>query len=360
MGRLGLTSFGGPAGHIALMEHEAVRTRTWVSREYFLDMVALTNLIPGPNATEMAIQFGYLRAGWAGLLLAGWAFILPGALLSALLAWAYARYGALPQLEDLFRTGIHPVVLGIILAATWRLGRAAIRDFSFILWGAAGLAGELLGVNPVWILLAAGAAAALRRRLRRGGAPLLFLVGLPALAEGGARPGLAAVGLFFLKVGSLLFGSGMVLYAFIEKEVVHLGWLTRGELLDAIAVGQMTPGPVLSSATFIGWLLFGPAGAAVATLGVFLPSFFLMSILAPNFERIRQWAWAREVLAGVSAAVVGIILGVAVKIALDLPWDVGTSLLFPAALALLAWGRVPAWAVVLLGAAVGGLRLLHS
>jgi chromate transporter len=360
MGRLGLTSFGGPAAHVALMEHEVVRRRAWIGRDEFLDLVALMNLIPGPNATEMAIQLGYLRARWPGFLLAGLAFILPGAILSGLLAWTYERYGAVPQLEQAFRLGIHPVVLAILVSATWRLGRAAIRDRVWLLWGAGGLAAQLLGLDPIWVLLAAGIAALFRTRIPWSGSFLVALLATPGATNAASvavsQP--LSVGLFFLKVGALLFGSGMVLFAFIERDVVAMGWLTQSQLTDAIAVGQMTPGPVLSSATFIGWLLAGPFGAAAATVGAFLPAFAIMVLVAPNVRRLRELRWAKEILAGVSAAVVGIILGVAVRIAAALVWDAGTALLFPVALVLLASARAPTWAIILLGAAIGGLRIL--
>ena len=240
------------------------------------------------------------------------------------------------------------------------MGRAAIREGVWLAWGAGGLAGELLGVDPIWVLLAAGIAALFRARLPGRGAFLMALAGIPG-AAGSASAVIThplSIGLFFLKVGALLFGSGMVLFAFIERDIVAMGWLSPSQLTDAIAVGQMTPGPVLSSATFIGWLLAGPFGAAAATVGAFLPAFAIMVLVAPNVRRLRELEWAREVLAGVSAAVVGIILGVAVKIAAALVWDAGTALLFPVALVLLASARAPTWAIILLGAAIGGLRIL--
>ncbi len=240
------------------------------------------------------------------------------------------------------------------------MGRAAIREGVWLLWGAGGLAAELLGLDPIWVLLAAGIAALFRARLPGAAPSCRSRSRLP-----GRRPSASAVithplsvGLFFLKVGALLFGSGMVLFAFIERDIVAMGWLTPSQLADAIAVGQMTPGPVLSSATFIGWLLAGPFGAAAATVGAFLPAFALMVLVAPNVRRLRELSGPREILAGVSAAVVGIILGVAVRIAAALVWDAGTALLFPVALVLLASARAPTWAIILLGAAIGGLRIL--
>jgi chromate transporter len=353
--KLGTISVGGPAAHIALMEEETVERRRWLTREQFLDMVAAVNLVPGPNAAEMAIWLGHMRAGWAGFLVGGAAFILPAAFLSALLAWAYQRYGALPELHRVFALGIHPAVLGVILAAAMRLGRAALTHWSWGLWTAGALALSLIGADPVRILLGAGAAALLRRWFPQGAGGLLAVGVLPGMAGG---PDVGAVALFFLKVGALLFGTGMMLYAFIERELVALGWLTPAQLIDAVAVGQMTPGPVLSSATFIGWLLAGPGGAAVATAAIFLPSFVIVAVLSPSLPRIRRWPGAREFLAGVSAAVVGVIAAVAVRLAWGMHWDVGTGILFPVGLGLLLFGRWPAWAVVLAGAMVGAVRYL--
>lgn len=353
--KLGAVSFGGPAAHVALMEDETVERRGWLSREHFLDMVAATNLVPGPNAAEMASWLGYLRAGWAGLLVGGLAFILPGAVLSALLAWIYQRYGVLPGLQRVLAYGLHPAVLAVILAAATRLGRAALAPWWWGLWGAWGLALGLLGVDPLWILLGAGVIALLRRVPLRGAAAVLAVGG--ALREAvSAGPSAGVVGLFFLKVGALLFGSGMMLYAFIEREIVTRGWLTSGQLIDAVAAGQITPGPVLSSASFIGWLLAGPGGAVLATVGVFLPAFLIIAALGPILPRIQRRTWARDFLRGVSAAVVGAIVAVAVRLALGVAWNVGTGFLFAASLGLVLVARWPTWAVVLIGLAVGGVR----
>ncbi len=355
--KLGTVSFGGPAAHIALMEEETVARRKWFPRAQFLDMIAATNLIPGPNAAEMAIWIGYLRARWSGLLVAGLAFILPGALLSSLLAWAYSRYGALPELRHVLGYGVHPAVLVIILAAAVRLGRSALAQWWWGLWTGAGFALALLGVDPVWVLLGAGTLAVLRRALVRI-PPALFALGA-LIGEGlFPTPTAGAVGLFFLRVGALLFGSGMMLFAFIEREIVGRGWLTAGQLTDAIAAGQVTPGPVLSSATFIGWLLAGPGGAALATGAVFLPAFLIVAFLGPLLPRLQKRRGAREFLNGVSAAVVGVILAVTVRLALGVPWDVGTALLLATSAGLVFLAKWPAWSVVILGLAVGGLRYL--
>lgn len=355
--KLGAVSFGGPAAHIALMEEEIVVRRKWLPRAQLLDMIAATNLIPGPNAAEMAIWIGYLRARWSGLVVAGLAFILPGALASSLLAWVYGRYGALPELQHVLRYGVHPAVLVVILAAAVRLGRSAIPRWWWGLWTGAGFALAMLGVDPLWILIGAGLIAVVRKVLPRLSTGLLTA---GALIGEAVPPGPTAgtVGLFFLKVGALLFGSGMMLFAFIEREVVGRGWLTASQLADAIAAGQVTPGPVLSSATFIGWLLAGPGGAALATGAVFLPAFLIVAFLGPLLPRLQKRRGAREFLNGVSAAVVGVILAVTVRLALGVPWDVGVALLLTTSAGLVFLAKWPAWGVILLGLAVGGLRYL--
>ncbi len=351
--KLGAVSFGGPAAHIALMEEETVTRRGWIPREQFLDMIAATNLIPGPNAAEMAIWIGYLRARWRGLVVAGLAFILPGALLSALLAWGYSRYGALPELQRVLSAGVHPAVLAVIVGAAVRLGRSALPRWWWGIWTGGAFALALLGADPVWVLLGGGLVAALRRAFGRL-SPNLLAAG--ALAGEGLPPTPGAVGVFFLKVGALLFGSGMMLFAWVEREVVGRGWLTAGQLADAIAAGQITPGPVLSSATFIGWLLGGPAGAALATAAVFLPAFLIVAFLGPLLPRLRRVPAVREFLNGVSAAVVGLILAVTIRLALGVTWDLGAAALAMASAGLVFLAKWPAWGVVVLGLAVGGLR----
>ena len=371
--KLGLISFGGPAAHIALMETEAVKKRGWLSREYFLDLLATTNLNPGPNSTEMASHIGYVHAGWPGLFVGGASFILPATVITLGLSWAYVRYGALPQGQALFY-GINPVIIAIILSATYRLGRSAIKTIPLGGLAVASLAATLLlPVDPALILVGAGAAGILLelgvRRLSPtrsgpGGAGLLVLA-----MNGGVLSSLASVslgsaplvqlGLFFLKVGALLFGSGMVLFAFIQRDVVTgYGWLSQKQLVDAIAVGQMTPGPVLSSATFIGYLVAGLPGAIVSTLAIFLPSFAIMSVVGPWIPRLRTMPVVQACLKGVNAAVVAAILSIVITLAhaavIDV-WTAGTALL---ALLLLVRYRVESWQLVLGGAAIGVVHYL--
>ncbi len=320
------------------MEDEVVVRRQWLARERFLDLLGATNLIPGPNSTEMAIHLGYLRAGWAGLVLAGACFILPAVMVTGALGWLYVRYGTLPAAAP-FLAGMKPAVLAIILAAVWRLGRTAFRGWQVGAIGAAVLAASLLGADEILVLFVGDIlGAALLRATRRnsndkaakpqGGvvtpailAPLPLLPQAASLAvlTGGAT-GVATVslwklGLFFLKVGAVLYGSGYVLVAFLEGGLVQeYGWLTQQQLLDAIAVGQFTPGPVLSTATFIGYLLAGWPGAAVATAAIFAPSFVFVALLGPVLPRMRKWKWAAAFLDAVNASAVALMAAVAVKL----------------------------------------------
>lgn len=362
--KLGTISFGGPAAHIALMEQETVHKRKWLGREHFLDLLAATNLVPGPNAVEMASHIGFVHAGWAGLVAGGVSFILPGSLASLAVAWSYVRFGGLPQVAALFY-GIYPAVMAVILAATYRLGRAALRDRRALALAGFCLAAALLDVHEVLVLLGAGAVGILLYApppwLRVLGVAAVW--GLPtlpfALQAEFWDERLVRLGLFFLKVGALLFGSGMVLFAFIQRDVVsRYGWLTQQQLLDAIAAGQMTPGPVLSSATFIGYLVAGWPGALVSTLGVFLPSFFIVALVGPWIPRLRRSPVAQAFLRGVNAAVVALILSVAVALFRSAIVDLWTALILAAGLVALLRYRAETWWLVLGGAACGLVRFL--
>ena len=337
--KLGTIGFGGPAAHIAMMEEEVVGRRKWVTREYFLDLVGATNLIPGPNSTEMAIHVGYIRAGWLGLAVAGLGFILPAVLITAGLAWAYVEFGSLPQVAPFLR-GIKPAVLAIIFAAVCRLGRTAAKDWRLVAIGVAVTFASLQGINEVFALLLGGTLGMLWLRLSvkkgtsAGGKAMLAalwsaagatLKAAKASAQTaavmtgalGASMGISLwkLGLFFLKVGAVLYGSGYVLIAFLEGGLVHdYGWLTRQQLLDAIAVGQLTPGPVLSTATFVGYLISGPQGAAVATAAIFLPSFLFVVLLNPMIPRLRGLPWTAAFLDAVNVSSVALIAAVTVKL----------------------------------------------
>ncbi|HTQ79026.1 MAG TPA: chromate efflux transporter [Thermoanaerobaculia bacterium] len=353
--RLGLTAFGGPAAHLALMESEAVRRRRWLTREEFLDRLGAVSLLPGPSSTQMALALGQARAGLPGLLLGGLCFLLPAALLAAACAWAYVRWGSLPQAAGLLY-GVRPVVVALLGQAIWNLGRAAVRTPWQACLGLLAAAAFALGVHELAVFLGAGLLMlAARFRLETRTAALAAVPLAPAGLV--APPGLGALFLAFLKLGSIVFGSGYVLVAFLRTDLVtRLHWLTERQLLDAVAVGQVTPGPVFTTATFIGYLLRGPAGAVLATVGIFLPSFLLVAGLGPVLPRLRRSPSAAAFLDGVNLgalalmAVVGAELGRAALI--DLP----ALALLLAALALLLRTRLnPTW--IVLGAAAVGLLL---
>jgi chromate transporter len=306
--RLGATAFGGPAAHVALMEQECVAKRRWLTREEFLDLYGATNLIPGPNSTEMAIHLGRLRAGLPGLAVAGIAFILPAALAVSALAWGYLRYGARPQAAGV-AWAMRPVVVAVVAIALGKLGRTALKSVPLALLAACAFACALAGVHEMIIL---GAAALIGVGARAG--KLLTVAPLLPLAT--AAPfSLGALFLFFLKVGSVLFGSGYVLLAFLRGDLVERWhWLTESQLLDAITVGQFTPGPVLTTATFIGWLLGGPAGATLSTVGIFLPAFVLVALSAPLIKRLRASATLSGLLDGVNVASLALMAAVTIQL----------------------------------------------
>lgn len=370
--KLGATSFGGPAAHTAIMELEVVRRRQWLTREEFLDLIGATNLIPGPNSTEMAIHIGHRRAGFPGLVVAGVCFILPATLIVTALAWAYVRFGGLPRVAGLLY-GVKPVIIAVVAQALWKLGKTAIKTRLLAAAGLAGLALNFLGVNELAILFLTGFALAAsklpaRRHTTSVAAVSPLLGGLPAspvlaaAATGlatAATCGLGALFLFFLKVGSVLFGSGYVLLAFLRADLVERWhWLSEGQLLDAIAVGQITPGPLFTTATFIGYLLCGPAGAVVATVGIFLPAFFFVAVSGPLLPRLRASPIAGGFLDGVNVASLALMAVVT--------WQLGVSALldgFTVGLALVALGvllryRVNSIWLVLGGVVIGLLRQL--
>ncbi|MBI1877431.1 MAG: chromate efflux transporter [Chloroflexi bacterium] len=364
--KLGAITFGGPAAGAALMEQEVVGKRRWLSPEHFLDLLAATNLVPGANVVEMAVHVGYIRAGWLGLVAGGVAFILPAFLISLMLGVVYVRLGALPQGAALFY-GINPAVMAIILVATYRLGRTALKDKRAIGLAAASLAAALLGVNEVIVLLAAGLAGIFLYAPPRWPWPALLLLNpsllAPALSYGatGFDDRLVRLAWFFLKVGTLLFGSGLVLFAFIHRDVVtSYGWLTEQQLLDAIAVGQMTPGPVLSSATFIGYLVAGWPGAVVSTLAIFLPSFVIVAFMGPWLPRLRQSRLAQAFLAGINAAVVALILAVSLALFRSAIVDGWTALLLLVGLVALLRFKLDTLWLVAGGASAGLVHYLVS
>jgi len=361
--KLGTISFGGPAGHIALMEHEAVHKRKWLSQEYYLDLVAATNLVPGPNATEMAIHIGYLRAGWAGLVVSGVAFIVPAFLITLALAWAYARYGALPQVGAILY-GIKPAVVGILVMAVWRLGRSAVTGKTAAAFFGLVLLGTLAGLDDVLLMVAAGLLMVLWQQRQRLPWLGLLVLGWPAPAlplalNRTADNRLGQMFLYFLKIGSVLYGSGLVLYAFIQRDVVTgFGWLTQKQLIDAIAAGQITPGPVLSSATFIGYLIGGTTGAGLATVGIFLPSFVIVALTGPWIPRLRNWQVGKAFLQGATIAALALIFKTGILLGQSALVDIWSVLIALASTVLLWRYKADAIWVITLGAVAGILKSL--
>lgn len=355
--KLGVIGFGGPAAHIAMMEDEVVRRRHWLSREEFLDLLGATNLIPGPNSTELAIHIGHRRAGWPGLLVAGICFILPASGIVALLAYAYVRYGTLPASIALLY-GIKPVIIAVVVQALWRLGSTALKTKFLASVGAAGILLMILGVNELAILFAAGVTVPVGRWLfdrKKRSRKLLSIVSAPIgmLAQAGTATGVSAsfglwpLFLFFLKVGSVLFGSGYVLLAFLRADLVERWhWLTETQLLDAIAVGQVTPGPVFTTATFIGYVLAGPRGAVVATVGIFLPAFVFVAASGPLIPRLRRSASAGAFLDGVNAGSLSLMAVVTFQLGRASLVDPITVLLLACSLILIVrYGVNSAWLV---------------
>jgi chromate transporter len=389
--KLGTIGFGGPAAHIAMMEDEVVRRRRWLERERFLDLVGAVNLIPGPNSTELAIHIGHLRGGWAGLAVAGVCFILPAFLIVLGCAWAYVRFGALPAAEAVLY-GVKPVVIAVVLQALVGLGRTAVRTRPLAAVGLAALAAVAFAVHELLVLLAAGVVLAVHHLASAGRGPASGAgaagavaagaasgAGSPALASAGpaakgpaaalplaaalapaslpiaaASFGLLPLFLFFLKVGAVLFGSGYVLLAFLRADLVErYGWLTEVQLLDAVAVGQVTPGPVFTTATFVGYVLGGSPGALVATLGIFLPAFVFVALSGPLVPRIRRSPVAGAFLDGVNVASLALMAAVTAALARAAIVDVTTLLAALAAVVLLMRYRVNSSWLVLAGALLG-------
>jgi len=367
--RLGFTAFGGPAAHIALFEDEVVRRRRWLTHEQFLDLLGITNLIPGPNSTEMVIHIGHERAGVAGMVVAGVAFILPASCIVGVCAWLYVRYGALPQAEGILY-GVKPVVIAIIAQALEALCRKAARTRLLMALGVLGAVAVFLGLGELETLVLAGTAmafiSAARTGIRQHWAGLTVLVAVagltlaailfgPSWQSAGAKPfSPASLFLFFLKVGSVLYGSGYVLLAFIESDLVdRWQWITQAQLLDAVAIGQVTPGPLFTTATFIGFLLAGVTGAAVATLGIFLPSFLFVGAIGFLLPRMRKSVWAGAFLDGVNAASLALMAVVTLQLGVGTFRDPVSVLLAAASAFLLYRFRVNSTWLILGGAVIG-------
>ena len=348
--RLGITAFGGPAVHIAMMQDEVVRKRGWMTELHFLDLVSATNLIPGPNSTEMTMHVGHERAGKRGLVVAGACFILPAVIITSLLAWAYQRYGQLPEVAP-FLYGIKPAILAVVVAAAVRLGKRAFSSATLWAVGVLCAIACIAGANEIMVLFAAAAVGVIIQ-VMKGEAGLKKSM-LPLAAVPNTK-----VFWIFLKVGAILYGSGYVLFAFLDAELVSKGLLTRQQLADAIAVGQFTPGPVFSAATFIGWQMGGAAGAAAATAGIFLPSFVFVSLLNPIVKRLRTSKVMSAFLDFTNAASVAIIIAVCVEMARESVTDWRTVVIaIASALCLIVLPRLNT-AFIVLGGALAGF-LLH-
>lgn len=360
--RLGLTAFGGPAAHILLMEREAVERRGWMSREEFLDLVGACNLLPGPGSTQVAMALGYSRRGWVGLVVGGGCFILPASLATLALAWAYVRYGGLPLVQGVLY-GAKPVMVAIIVQAVWNLGRTAFRRWPLAVAGLVCFAVVLAGAPPIAVLLASGGLAMLATWAASRREAVMGFAGLPAtgaVAAGGAAStaGLTSIFLVFLKLGVVVFGSGYVLVAFLQADLVdRLHWVTQPQLLDAVTAGQVTPGPVFATATFLGYLLRGWSGAVVATLAIFLPSFFMSGLVGALAGRIRRSKLASAFLDGVNAAAVALMAAVALLLGRAAMTDGWTLALGLVSASLLLRYRVNATWLILGGAGIG--ILLH-
>jgi chromate transporter len=358
--RLGTTAFGGPAAHISMMEETVVRKRRWLTRQKFLDLLGAANLLPGPSSTELAIYIGYEQAGLAGLLLGGTCFILPAALLTLGIAWLYVRMGSLPQAAGILY-GIKPVIIVVIAEALWHLARTAAKTWLLGFFGLLAGAAALLRVNPLFILLASGAlfmTFQLGRRARPGAGTVAGWF-LPAAAGSTASLGMLPLFLAFAKIGAVVFGSGYVLLAFLRADLVdRLHWLTEAQLLDAVAVGQFTPGPVFTTATFIGYLLGGVPGALAATAGIFAPAFVLVAISGPLVPRLRRSPLASSFLDGVNVASLGLMAAVTWQLGRAALVDLRTIAIALAAALLLFRFRVnSAW--LILGGGAVGLAISH-
>jgi len=359
--KLGATAFGGPAAHIGLFRQEFVQRRQWLSDDEFLDLLGATNLIPGPNSTEMAIHIGFLRAGWAGLLAGGLAFTLPAVLIVLVLGWLYVGYGATPQAGWLLY-GVKPVMIAIILQALWALGRKAAKTWLTLLVGVGVLGLYFLGVDEVLLLFAGGLLVMLVQNwsrlgeFRPGGLPLL-LPPLLGMAAGAAPFTLPVLFLVFLKIGAILYGSGYVLVAFLRADLVaRLGWLTEQQLIDAIAIGQITPGPLFTSATFIGYILGGLPGAFLATVGIFLPSYIFVAISNPIIPRLRSSPWAGSLLDGVIIASLGLMAAVSFQLGVAALVDLPTVIIFAvSAFLLFRYKLNSTW--LILGGGVAGVAM---
>jgi chromate transporter len=356
--KLGTIGFGGPAVHIALMEEEVVKKRKWIEPDHFLDLVGATNLIPGPNSTEMAMHCGHEKAGRKGLVVAGLCFMVPAIIITAVIAWAYQQYGQLPEVQPLLY-GIKPAIIAVILSLMISLGRKALKSVELGIIGAMAAIAVLIGFNEIYVLFGAGLISVLLYLARKNRAiPGIVPVTLLQITTLAADISNWKLFLIFLKVGAILYGSGYVLFGFLDAELVTTGLLSRSQLTDAIAVGQFTPGPVFSAATFIGWQIAGMPGALAATVGIFLPSFLFVALLNPVIPRLRQSTLMSVFLDSVNMASVAIIFAICVEMSKESIRDWRTILIAVAGLTATFVFKKLNTAFIILGGALAGY-LLH-
>lgn len=362
--RIGVTSFGSPTAHIAMMEHEVVRKREWITEEHFLEMLAATHLVPGPNATEMAMHIGYVQAGYPGLIAAGTSFILPSFIATVAMAWLYIRYGSLPQTAAIFYI-LNPLVLAIVTNTVWNIGKTSLKGWQQLVIFGLALAASLLGVNELTLLFVAAILGLILNYLiknppKKPALPLLSLLPLPLLvpflqqSTSWLQSKIVQLFFYFLRTGAVLFGSALVLFPLIKDDVVtRFGWLSLPQLVDAIAVGQMTPGPVSSAVTFIGYLVAGFPGAIAATVGLFLPSFLIVMALGPLLARWSTSPIAKALLKGVNAGVVAMLISIVITMGNNALVDVWTVLLLLVGLVGMFWLKVAPYWLVLAGIVIG-------
>ena len=360
--KLGFTAFGGPAVHLGIMHDEVVKRRKWLNDEQFLDLVGATNLIPGPNSTEMTIHLSYLRAGWPGFILGGISFVLPAVLMVMGLAWSYQKYGAAPQVAWVLYA-VKPVVIAIILKALWFLGKQAIKDLLTGITVIAVFILNLMGMDTLVLLFSAGLIVMLIRNfgiLKKNPPTLKILLPLSLPSAASLIPkifSLSTLFFTFLKIGSVLYGGGYVLLAFLRSDfVVRLGWLTEKQLIDAVAIGQVTPGPLFTTATFIGYILAGVPGAILSTVGIFIPSFFFVAISNRFIPKMRQSVWFSEFLNGVNAASIGLMAAVSIQLAKAVFVDRTSIILAALSLILVIFTKISATWIMLAAVVFGFAR----
>ncbi|TXB64237.1 chromate efflux transporter [Vicingus serpentipes] len=355
--KMGCFAFGGPAVHIAMMEDEIVSKRKWMNHEHFLDLVGATNLIPGPNSTEMTMHCGHDRGGWAGMFVAGICFIFPAVFITGILAWFYVRFGELPNVKP-FINGIQPAVIAIIIQAVFKLGKKAVKNVELAIFGIIALILNLIGINEILSLLATAIIGSvyffIKDKSKANNLNPLVILLLQPLGLAATKISTLSVFLSFFKIGAILYGSGYVLFAYLDAEFVETGIMTRTALMDAVAVGQFTPGPVLSTATFVGFQLNGFWGAIAATTGIFLPSFLLVLLLNPLIPKMRKSAVLKHFLNIMSVGAVALMIAVILKMGTTSLVDLKNLVIFIISMVLVFFvKKVNAMHIVLLGSILG-------